>query len=61
MFTELVTSTDLIGVIGDAAWEELPAWHDRVLRATFGENGGEEVRHTGDGFFCGFRGRPGGG
>ncbi|HEX6300907.1 MAG TPA: adenylate/guanylate cyclase domain-containing protein [Acidimicrobiia bacterium] len=54
MFTDIVTSTDLIGIIGDADWENLLRWHDRTLRALFGEHNGEEVRHTGDGFFVSF-------
>ncbi|MGA7226602.1 MAG: adenylate/guanylate cyclase domain-containing protein [Acidimicrobiia bacterium] len=54
MFTDIVTSTDLIGIIGDAAWEDLLKWHDRVLRDSIGRHGGHEVRHTGDGFFVTF-------
>ncbi|HVR34137.1 MAG TPA: adenylate/guanylate cyclase domain-containing protein [Acidimicrobiia bacterium] len=54
LFTDIVTSTDLIGLIGDAAWEELLAWHDRTLRSAFDHHGGEVVRHTGDGFFVAF-------
>ncbi len=54
MFTDIVTSTDLIGIIGDAAWEDLLRWHDRALRNAFASHGGEEVRHTGDGFFVAF-------
>jgi class 3 adenylate cyclase len=54
MFTDIVTSTDLVGLIGDDAWESLLAWHDRELRATFAAQGGVEVSHTGDGFFVSF-------
>lgn len=54
MFTDIVTSTDLIGIIGDRAWEDLLRWHDRALRQAIGAHGGEEVRHTGDGFFVAF-------
>lgn len=54
MFTDIVTSTDLIGLIGDEAWERLLAWHDRELRNAISAHGGEEVRHTGDGFFVAF-------
>lgn len=54
MFTDIVTSTDLIGLIGDEAWERLLAWHDRELRNAISAQGGEEVRHTGDGFFVAF-------
>lgn len=54
MFTDIVTSTDLIGVIGDEAWEGLLGWHDRALREVFTGFGGEEANHTGDGFFVVF-------
>jgi class 3 adenylate cyclase len=54
MFTDIVTSTDLIGLIGDDAWESLLAWHDRALRAVFVSHRGVEVNHTGDGFFVSF-------
>lgn len=54
MFTDIVTSTDLIGLIGDDSWERLLAWHDRELRKAFDEHQGEVVRHTGDGFFATF-------
>jgi class 3 adenylate cyclase len=40
--------------MGDEAWEDLVAWHDRTLRALFAEHGGEEVDHAGDGFFVAF-------
>ena len=54
MFTDIVTSTDLVGLIGDDSWEELLRWHDRELRSAFAEHGGEEVNSTGDGFFVAF-------
>jgi class 3 adenylate cyclase len=54
MFTDIVTSTDLVGLIGDDAWAELLKWHDRELRSAFANHRGEEVNHTGDGFFAAF-------
>ncbi|HEV8280643.1 MAG TPA: adenylate/guanylate cyclase domain-containing protein [Candidatus Limnocylindrales bacterium] len=54
MFTDIVTSTDLIGLIGDDAWAELLRWHDRELRSALAQHRGEEVNHTGDGFFVAF-------
>jgi class 3 adenylate cyclase len=54
MFTDIVTSTDLIGLIGDEAWAELLRWHDRELRSAIAEHRGEEIRHTGDGLFVAF-------
>lgn len=54
MFTDIVTSTDLLEAIGDQDWEKLIGWHDATLRAVFKRHGGEEVSHTGDGFFVAF-------
>lgn len=55
MFTDIVRSTNLIDVIGDDAWTNLLAWHDRTIRALLAEHGGDEVDHAGDGFFVAFR------
>jgi class 3 adenylate cyclase len=54
MFTDIVTSTDLLGLIGDDAWGELLQWHDRELRSAFASHSGEVVNNTGDGFFVAF-------
>jgi class 3 adenylate cyclase len=54
MFTDIVRSTDLIGVIGDEAWEDLLTWHDRTLRSLFAARGGAVAHPTGDGFFVAF-------
>jgi len=54
LFTDICDSTPLVQAIGDEAWENLVAWHDRTLRALFDEHGGEEVDHAGDGFFVAF-------
>jgi class 3 adenylate cyclase len=54
MFTDIVDSTKLVELLGDEAWENLLAWHDRTLRACFDRHHGEEVKHEGDGFFVAF-------
>jgi class 3 adenylate cyclase len=54
MFTDIVTSTDLVGLIGDQAWEDLLRWHDNALRSELARHRGHEVRHNGDGFFVAF-------
>ncbi len=54
MFTDIVKSTDLVGVIGDEAWEDLLTWHDQTLRSLFASHGGEVGHPTGDGFFVAF-------
>jgi class 3 adenylate cyclase len=54
MFTDVVSSTELIGVIGDEAWTAARGWHDLTLRTRFAASGGEEISHAGDGFFVAF-------
>jgi predicted ATPase/class 3 adenylate cyclase len=54
LFTDIVSSTQLLELIGDAAWGSLVFWHDRTLRALFEAYGGDEVDHAGDGFFVAF-------
>lgn len=54
MFTDIVESTGLVEAIGDERWADLQGWHDGRLRSLFAEHGGEEVKHTGDGFFAAF-------
>ncbi len=54
MFTDIIKSTDLVGAIGDEAWEDLLSWHDQTLRSKFASHGGEVANHTGDGFFVAF-------
>jgi class 3 adenylate cyclase len=54
VFTDIVKSTDLVGAIGDDAWEELLRWHDATLRSLFAAHGGQVAHHTGDGFFVAF-------
>ena len=54
MFTDIVKSTNLLEAIGDEAWEDLLRWHDQTLRSLFLGDGGEEIKHAGDGFFVAF-------
>lgn len=54
LFTDIVSSTNLIEVIGDEAWRNLVLWHDRTLQKIFSAHGGEEVEHRGDGYFVAF-------
>jgi class 3 adenylate cyclase len=54
MFTDIVGSTALLEAIGDEAWTDLRRWHDQALRRCVASHGGEEVDHTGDGFFLAF-------
>ncbi len=57
MFTDIVSSTNLVEVLGDEAWDHLMRWHDQTLRSLFTGHGGEEVNRIGDGFFVAFE-RP---
>jgi class 3 adenylate cyclase len=54
LFTDIVGSTALIGVIGDDAWVDLRRWHDVRLRGIFAAHHGEEIDHAGDGFLVSF-------
>ena len=57
MFTDIVSSTNLVEALGDEAWDHLLRWHDQTLRSLFAGHGGEEVNRIGDGFFVAFH-RP---
>jgi class 3 adenylate cyclase len=54
VFTDIVGSTTLLEAIGDEAWTDLRRWHDDTLRTCVADHGGEDVDHTGDGFFFAF-------
>jgi len=54
MFTDIESSTNLVEVLGDDAWQGVLRWHNETLRSLFAEHRGEEVVATGDGFFVGF-------
>ena len=47
MFTDIVDSTKLVEVLGEAKWAKLLAWHDRTLRELIEEAGGEVIKQTG--------------
>jgi class 3 adenylate cyclase len=54
MFTDIVDSTRLAEVMGDAAWNQVTRIHDQLVRAAVAEQGGEEVKAIGDGFFLAY-------
>jgi len=54
MFTDVVGSTEIVEVVGDAAWDNIIDWHDRTLREIFRLHNGVEVKQTGDGFVVSF-------
>jgi class 3 adenylate cyclase len=55
MFTDIVDSTKLVEVLGEEKWRKLLTWHDRRLRELIEAEGGEVIKHTGDGYFAAFR------
>jgi class 3 adenylate cyclase len=56
LFTDVVGSTETATRIGDAAWADLIARHDRAVREELGRFAGEEVDNAGDGFLALFDG-----
>jgi class 3 adenylate cyclase len=54
LFTDVVGSTAQAVTMGDAAWHELLARHNQVLRDQLRAHRGTEVGTTGDGFFATF-------
>jgi len=54
VFTDIVDSTRLAEALGDEAWGRVLRRHDQTVRSAASEQGGEEVKATGDGFFLAF-------
>jgi class 3 adenylate cyclase len=53
-FTDIVDSTKLAELLGDAAWRDLIRWHDQTLRTIVATHGGEVIKAIGDGLFVAF-------
>ena len=54
MFTDIVGSTNMTQVHGDAAAQEVVRTHNRIVRAALTTYQGREVKHTGDGIMASF-------
>ena len=54
LMTDIVGSTELAARLGDAAWRQLLADHDRVVRSELHRFQGREINTTGDGFLATF-------
>ena len=54
MFTDIVGSTEMTTRLGDVAALELVRVHDGIVRRALADNGGREVKHTGDGIMASF-------
>ncbi len=54
MFTDIEASTSMTQRLGDAGAQEVLRGHNEVIRAALKDNGGTEVKHTGDGIMASF-------
>lgn len=54
LMSDIVDSTATAGRLGDAAWKQLLAEHNRVVRTQLDRFRGHEVNTTGDGFLATF-------
>ncbi|WP_142848301.1 adenylate/guanylate cyclase domain-containing protein [Telmatospirillum sp. J64-1] len=54
MFTDMVDSTYLTQLHGDAVAQDLIRRHNAIVRAALQDNGGREIKHTGDGIMASF-------
>lgn len=54
LMTDIVDSTRMAAAIGDAAWKQRLAEHDRIVRHQLERFGGRVVKTTGDGFLAVF-------
>jgi adenylate cyclase len=54
MFTDIVGSTNMTQVHGDAAAQDVVRTHNRIVRAALTTYQGREVKHTGDGIMASF-------
>ncbi|HEV8575025.1 MAG TPA: adenylate/guanylate cyclase domain-containing protein [Dehalococcoidia bacterium] len=54
LFTDMESSTSLTQQLGDAHAQELVRAHNNIVRDALRENGGSEIKHTGDGIMATF-------
>lgn len=54
LFTDIADSTALTQKLGDEGAMELVRAHDHAVRTALRDNGGREVKHTGDGIMAAF-------
>ena len=54
LFTDMEGSTTLADRLGDAAAQEVRRAHNEIVRAALAANGGNEIKHTGDGIMASF-------
>jgi class 3 adenylate cyclase len=56
MFTDIVASTERSSALGDRAWQDVVAEHDRIVRGSVARYRGREIKTLGDGFLATFDG-----
>ena len=56
LFTDIVSSTELLSARGDAHWRRQLNAHDKVVDCLLEKYGGRRAKHTGDGVFALFDG-----
>ena len=54
LFTDMASSTTLADRLGDAAAQEVRRTHNEIVRTALSANGGNEIKHTGDGIMASF-------
>ncbi len=54
LFTDMEGSTTLADRLGDAAAQEVRRVHNEIVRSALAANGGNEIKHTGDGIMASF-------
>lgn len=54
LFTDMVGSTDITHMIGDAAAQDIIRAHNHIVRSALLRHNGKEVKHTGDGIMASF-------
>ena len=54
LFTDMASSTTLADQLGDAAAQVVRRAHNDIVRAALDGNGGNEIKHTGDGIMASF-------
>jgi class 3 adenylate cyclase/pimeloyl-ACP methyl ester carboxylesterase len=55
VFTDIVSSTDIVAQVGDAAARDLFLKHDKIIRNQLKKHGGKELQNLGDGFMLSFK------
>jgi class 3 adenylate cyclase len=56
LFTDIVSSTEMLSTAGDAHWRHELDAHDRLVDGLLTKYGGRRAKHTGDGVFALFDG-----